>query len=79
MNNVQSEPLLDANETAPSSKTTCAVAPDRGDVTTVQAANYVKLEETKRVENHSHAPSHHSTGVSVVGAEDQASLMGKGK
>lgn len=64
MNNVQSEPLLDANGTAPSSKTTCAVAPDRGDVTTVQAANYVKLEETKRVEKlQSHAPSQRTTGT----------------
>lgn len=74
MNDARSKPLLDTNETAPSSKTTCAIAPDRGDVTTVQAANYVKLEETKRVNNHSHAPSDQTagtTGMSAVGVEDQ--------
>ena len=44
-----------------------AVAAHRGDVTTVQAVNYVGLEETKRVEKiQSHSPSHRTAGTTAV-------------
>ena len=36
-----------------------AIAEHRGDVTTVQAANYVRLQKTKRIDQiQSHAPSY---------------------
>ena len=64
MNDARSEPLLDANGTAPSPKTECAITPDRGDVTTVRAAGYVKLQADKRREKlQSHAPSHRTAGT----------------
>ena len=45
----------------------CAIAPHRGDVTTVQAANYVRLQEAKRIEKlQAHAPSHRTAGTAAV-------------
>ena len=60
----RSEPLLDTNGTAPSRKTECAITPERGDVVTVRAADYVKLQKDKRAEKlQSHAPSHRTAGT----------------
>ncbi len=46
-----------------------AVAAHRGDVTTLQAARFVRLQETKRVEKlQSHAPSHRTAGTAPLPA-----------
>ena len=64
MNDAPSRHSADANGTAPSPKTECAITRDRGDVTTVRAAGYVKLQKDKRVEKlQSHAPSHRTAGT----------------
>ena len=45
----------------------CGMAPHRGDVTTVQAAAYVRLQGTKRIEKlQAHAPSHRTAGTASV-------------
>ena len=45
----------------------CAIAPHRGDVTTVEAANYVRLQTTKRIEKlQAHAPSHRTAGTASI-------------
>ena len=45
----------------------CGMAPHRGDVTTVRAASYVRLQETKRIEKlQAHAPSHRTAGTASV-------------
>ncbi len=64
MNDARPEPLPDATGEATSPETACAIAPDRGDVTTVRAAGYVKVQSDKRVEKlQSHAPSHRTAGT----------------
>ncbi len=46
-----------------------AIAPHRGDVTTVQAAAYVRLKATKRIEKlQTHAPSHPTVGTTPMPA-----------
>lgn len=70
MNDGRSEPLLDANGTAPSSESACAITPDRGDVTTVRAAGYVKVQRDKRLEKlRSHGPSHRTAGTADLPEE----------
>ena len=45
----------------------CGIAPHRGDVTTVEAASYVRLQQTKRIEKlQAHAPSHRTSGTAPV-------------
>ncbi len=64
MNDARSEPLPNASGKATSPETACAISPDRGDVTTVRAADYVKLQDDKRAENlQSHSPSHRTAGT----------------
>ena len=64
MNDDRTQPSVDANATASSPISGCAITPDRGDVTTVRAAGYVKLQKDKRAEKlQSHAPSHRTAGT----------------
>ena len=50
-----------------SSDSHSAIAAHRGDVTTMQAASYVRLQETKRAEKlQSHAPSHRTAGTTSL-------------
>lgn len=45
----------------------CGIAPHRGDVTTVHAAAFVRLQETKRIEKlQAHVPSHRTAGTVPV-------------
>ena len=45
----------------------CGIAQHRGDVTTVQAASYVRLQQRKRIEKlQAHAPSHRTAGTAPV-------------
>ena len=49
------------------SESRCGMAPRRGDVTTVRAAGYVRLQAAKRIEKlQSHAPSHRTAGTATV-------------
>ena len=49
------------------SESQCGMAAHRGDVTTVQAASYVRLQQTKRIEKlQAHAPSHRTAGTASV-------------
>ena len=49
------------------SKSRGGMAPHRGDVTTVQAASYVRLQQTKYIEKlQAHAPSHRTAGTAPV-------------
>jgi hypothetical protein len=59
MSNVNfSQPISpNGSTTHKAAESHCAVATHRGDVTTVQAAAYVRLQETKRIEKlQAHAP-----------------------
>ena len=50
---------------APESR--CGMAPHRGDVTPAQAASYVRLQQTTRIEKlQAHAPSHRTAGTAPL-------------
>ena len=63
MNDVQRKPLATVNDVV-ASHTVCAIAPDRGDVTTVRAAGTVKIQQKTRMENmQSHDLSQRTVGM----------------